>query len=90
MRVKWASSLFPPPPPPPPLQLGEWVIYTGNNRHIGRDFADGLPIHMIKEGYAYCRKPDGYFTTWIAIGELKRHSSATPLESSVPLQVGHS
>lgn len=54
------------------LKVGDTVRYIGEKPYFGVPFAEGpLPINAVKNGYAYCTKPDGYFTTWISLSELR-------------------
>lgn len=53
--------------------VGDKVVYTGDRAVLQAPFKDGgLPIKAIKNGYAYCQKADGYFTTWFSLSELKQ------------------
>ncbi len=53
------------------LTVGDKVTYQGKQPPLHIPFKEGpLPIGAIKNGYAYCVKPDGYFTTWISLAEL--------------------
>lgn len=52
------------------FQVGDRVWYTGEKyAHLWRDLE--LTIDQIQEYQASCRKPDGYFTTWIDLEDLE-------------------
>lgn len=53
-------------------RVSDKVVYTGEQPALYKPFKDGgLPIKVIKNGYAYCVKPDGYLTTWMGLSELQ-------------------
>lgn len=55
------------------LKAGDKVCYKGSQPALYLPFRQGpLPIKAIRGGYAYCEKPDGYFTTWMVLPDLKR------------------
>ncbi|MEM8804728.1 MAG: hypothetical protein AAGF01_01595 [Cyanobacteria bacterium P01_G01_bin.38] len=55
------------------LQADDKVTYRSSKEALKSEFnGEALAIDAVKNGYAYCVKQNGYYTTWIECSELLR------------------